>query len=88
MAHFRAQELATTAWSLVRLLCTDEPLLEFLGQEAAGRPPDVQSRSMLLEALASAGSLRACEDLMDWELSLGLLPGAGAVLTLLENGGE
>jgi len=87
LAQFRAQELASTAWSLVSLLCRDEPLLEFLGQEAAGRSLDVASRSMLLEALASAGRLRACEELMDCEpceLSLGLLPGAGAVLTLLE----
>ncbi|CAE7029944.1 unnamed protein product [Symbiodinium sp. CCMP2592] len=84
-SRFRAQELATTAWCPVSPLRRGEALPEFLGQEAAGRSLDVASRSMLLEALASAGRLRACEDLMGFgPLSLGLLPGAGAVLTLLE----
>ncbi|OLP90071.1 hypothetical protein AK812_SmicGene28378 [Symbiodinium microadriaticum] len=91
VARFQAQERGAWRGGL-GLQGTGEALPEFLGQEAAGRPPDVQSRSMLLEAaLASAGSLRAPTSQGDGgplQFQRRSAGGAGAVLTLLENGGE
>ncbi|CAE7759573.1 unnamed protein product [Symbiodinium necroappetens] len=91
VARFRAQERGAWLGGL-GLQGTGEALPEFLGQEAAGRPLDVQSRSMLLEAaLASAGRLRAPTSQGDGgplQFQRRSAGGAGAVLTLLENGGE